>query len=180
LCFGATALAVTSSILNYDKILTNPFDKGTMIEFTKSYFANYLLTDFISMCTRSYFMKERLRKDEIFHHTFFYLTAILFKTSIIYNFCIICEVLAIWPLFTNDKKTITYLRIFSIFPVRCLIMSLAYSFRNFPLEEYRMRIIINYFIYAVVPLDSYWLYKNIKILYKINQEEKQTTLIKND
>jgi hypothetical protein len=180
LCFGATALAVTSSILNYDKILTDPFGKGTMTEFTKSYFANYILTDFIAMCARNYFMKEPLRKDIVFHHTFFYLLTIFFKTSNIQIFTIAAELLSIWHLFTNDQKTITYLRIFSIFPVRFLIWVYVYYVRKFPLEEYHTQIIINYSLYAIFPLDSYWLYKNIKILYKVNEEEKQTTLIKND
>jgi len=180
LCFGATALAVTSSILNYDKLFTEPFKEGIMTEVVQSYAGNYLLTDFIAMCARRYYIKEPLRKDIVFHHTFFYLITVLFKTSNIQIFTIVAEVLSIWPLFTNDIKTITYLRIFSIFPIRSLIWYYIYSVRNFPLEEYHMRIIINYFIYAVVPLDLYWLYTNIKILYKLKREEKQTTLIKND
>jgi hypothetical protein len=179
LCFGATALAVTGSILNYDKLFTDPFGKGIMTDFTKSYFANYILTDFIAMCAKGYFMKEPLRKDMIFHHILFYLLNKT-TTALATNVIITAEILSIWPLFTNNIKSLTYLRIFSIFPIRFLIWGYFYYLRKFSTETQYLKFITTYVPYITVPLDSYWLYKNIKILYKLNQEEKQQTLIKND
>jgi hypothetical protein len=179
LCFGATALAVTGSILNYDKLFTQPFKEGIMTEVVQSYAGNYLLTDFIAFCARGYFMKEPIRKDMIFHHILFYLFNKT-KTALASNVLIAAEILSIWPLFTNNQKTITYLRIFSIFPVRFLIWGYAYYLQKFAVKSQYFFLVLTYAPYITLALDAYWLYKNIKILYKLNQEEKQQTLIKND
>jgi len=179
LCFGATALAVTGSILNYDKLFTEPLKEGIMTVALQSYFSNYLVTDFIAFCARGYFMKEPIRKDMIFHHILFYLLNKT-TTSLAANVIISAEILSIWPLFTNNQKTITYLRIFSIFPVRFLIWGYGYYIRKFSAESHFITLTLTYVPYITLALDAYWLYKNIKILYKINQKEKQTTLIKND
>jgi hypothetical protein len=179
LCFGATALAVTGSILNYDKLFTDPLKEGTMTEVVQSYIGNYLLTDFIAFCARGYFMKEPIRKDMIFHHILFYLLNKT-KTTLVANVLTAAEIMSIWPLFTNNQKTITYLRIFSIFPVRFLIWGYVYYIRKFAIKSQLLFLVATYIPCIIVALDSYWLYKNIKILYKLNQEEKQQTLIKND
>jgi hypothetical protein len=179
LCFIATALAVTGSILNYDKLFTEPQKEGIMTVAVQSYFSNYLLTDFISFCARGYLMKESIRKDMIFHHILFYLLNKT-TTALAANVLIIAEILSIWPLFTNNTKTLTYFRIFSIFPIRFLIWGYGYYIRKFAIKSHFLFLVTTYVPYITVALDSYWLYKNIKILYKINQEEKQQTLIKND
>jgi hypothetical protein len=76
LCFGATALAVTGSILNYDKLFTDPFGKGTMTEFTKSYFANYILTDFIAMCEKLFYERTSTQGHCFSSHIFLFINNI--------------------------------------------------------------------------------------------------------
>lgn len=173
LCFGATVLATTGLIINYDKLFTEPFNNCIMATMVKSYFTNYILTDLLSICIRGYRFKEPIRNDMIFHHIFFFSLVISCKTSLIQVFVITAEILSIWPLFTNNIKTLTLLRIFSIVPIRFLIWFYCYSIRNFPISELYLSYILSYMPYVTYSLDTYWLYKNIKILYKIQQEEQK-------
>jgi hypothetical protein len=162
-CFTISFFSVITTMLNYDKLYTEPDKSGHLTDFTASLVRNYIFMDLGNMFYKAYHKLEKLRKDVVVHHLLVGGGTIFTNNTIGLGYGIMGELYSCGALFGLRGKLDFLYRACVILFVRMRLWLDFLRYNYLPIS-YIAQTTAFYFSSMMIVLDCFWLSKIVKRL----------------